>query len=273
MRLFGRIERALARLAHADGAEEWRVPPGIALETLACAEFFASFPRWLTAASHLRGDDATLRRVAGPGGGAAAARRALAPAGAALTPALTYHAYASLAGRTVTAATTMTAQGTCWRQQDAQLVPLEHGWAFTVREMVCLGAPDEVEDFRQRGIRRALTFAASLGLDAEIAAGADPFFAPASARRALEQQRKSLKHELRLPHGGERGLAAASFRHHRSFLARPFGIRLADGSPAAGASIAFGIERWMLAVLAAHGLVEERWPAVEAAAAAAGAIG
>src|SRR5215211_977140 len=78
------LERALAAAAGADTAEEWAPPPAVPLATLARADYFASFPQWLTLASHLRDDAESLERVARAADPAAAAGEACAPAGAAL---------------------------------------------------------------------------------------------------------------------------------------------------------------------------------------------
>ena len=253
LRLFRRLDARIAALAAGETPDEWRVPPAIALSTLARAGYFASFPQWLTVASHLSADEEVLARVAAADDPAAAATAALAPAGAALAPAVCYHTYAALAGRTLRAPRLMTAQATCWRHEGDRLAPLERNWAFTMREIVCIGDATTCEAFRQRGIRQALALARALELDADVDVAADPFFAPTARGRALLQRIKALKHELLLPIGGGRRTAAASFNNHETFFGEAFDIRLADGTPASSACVAFGLERWLLAVLAARG--------------------
>ena len=258
--LYRHIERLVAAIALEETDDEWLVPAALPLETLARADYFASFPQWLTVASHLTDDVRVLERVASDADPASAARTAVAPAKAALSPAICYHTYAALTGTMVGRERLMTAQGTCWRHEGERLMPLERGWAFTMREIVCLGTPDATEAFRQRGMRHAVALAAALGLDGEIAAATDPFFAPTSRGKSLLQRVKALKHEMVLPIAGERGIAAASFNHHETFFGEAFDIRLEDGSPASTACVAFGIERWLLAVLAAHGPSPSDWP-------------
>ena len=46
----------IAQITRVFGDEEWDVPPGIPLETLARADYFVSFPRFLTAVAHLGAD-------------------------------------------------------------------------------------------------------------------------------------------------------------------------------------------------------------------------
>ena len=257
------LERLIAAAAGADAREEWAPPAALALATLDRARYFASFPQWLTLAAHLREDAASLERVARSDDPAAAARSACAPADAALPPAVCYHVYAALAGRRLADAVTVSAQGTCWRHEGDQLRLLARGWAFTMREGVCVGDADAAEAFRARGARRALDLAEALGLAARLEEATDPFFAPTARGRRLLQQLKGLKQELLLRVGDEH-VAAASFNQHEQFFGDAFDIRLADGGAAASACVAYGVERWVLAFLAAHGPDARAWPALPA---------
>lgn len=256
------IERRIERIARERASDAWSVPAGITMETLARAEYFSSFPQWLTAASHLSDDEATLREVAASADPAGAARSALAPAVAALPPAVCYHAYAALADSAVASPTLLTAQATCWRHEGERLRPLERGWAFTMREVVCLGHPNAVTAFREWGLAEAIELAESLGLRARVEGATDPFFAPTARGRELLQRLGSLKHEVLIPIGDRRELAVASANGHETFFGGAFGIRLLDGSAASSACVAFGLERWLLAFLVEHGPHSKGWPCV-----------
>src|SRR5436309_8142326 len=190
--LYRALEQALARLSATETADDWQVPPGIDLATLARAGYFASFPQWLTAVAHLSGDSDVLEWIATDPDPAAAARRALGTADAALAPAVCYHIYERLAGRTISHPALVTAQGTCWRHEGTRLSALERNWAFTMREIVCLGERSHVEAFRQRGMRAAAALAGALGLDCRMVQASDPFFAPtAGARRCWSSSKRS----------------------------------------------------------------------------------
>ena len=247
-----------------DVVEQWRPPAAVALSTLARARYFESFPQWLTLAAHLREDAASLERVARAPDPARAACDACAPADAALPPAVCYHVYAALAGRTLSTTTYVSAEGTCWRHEGDGLRPLARGWAFTMRECVAVGDEAAVGAFRARGIERARTLAAALALDATLEEATDPFFRPTARGRELLQRLKGLKQELRLP-VGDGSVAAASFNLHERFFGDAFDIRLGDGSSAASACVAYGIERWLLAFLAAHGTSARDWPTIPSA--------
>jgi len=253
--LMERIAFSLAELANEETSDEWSVPSGVSFATLERAHYFASFPQWLTAASHLSDDVSVLKEIATSDAPGSAARKAMREPDAALSPAVCYHTYERLAGQRLTSPTLMTAEGVCWRHEGDRLAPLERGWAFRMREIVCLGTPAEVEEFRQRWMLRAVTFAESLGLTVETVQATDPFFAPTARGKAVLQRIKALKHELIVRFPNDRCLAIASFNNHERFFGDSFAISLDCGDAAASACVAFGIERWLLAVLATHGVV------------------
>ena len=256
-----RLVADAATSASASSCVEWAPAPGLALETLARASYFASFPQWLTLASHLSDDAASLQRVAESPDPVTAARQACAPAGAALPPAACYHVYAALAAQSIDEPAFVTLQCTCWRHEGGRLRPLARGWAFTMREAVCLGDAETTDGFRRRGEQHGLALATALQLGAHLADATDPFFAPTARGKGLLQRLKGLKRELLLPVGSE-SVAAASFNHHEQFFGECFDIRLATGAPAHSACVAYGVDRWLLAYLAEHGTDARRWPAL-----------
>jgi len=258
--LLREIEAALADLARAETSNEWVTPAGVSFETLERAQYFASFPQWLTAASHLSGDEAALQHIAASASPGAAARSSLEPADVVLPPAICYNTYAVHADSVIASPVVMTAQGTCWRYEGERLAQLERGWAFTMREIVCLGAQRDVKEFLDRSVDRVSTLERVLGINCEMVAASDPFFAPNARGRAVLQRIKGLKHELvfRFPDG--RPLAIASFNDHELFFGEAFKISLPDGSPAWSGCVAFGLERWLMAVLVTHGVEPSDWP-------------
>lgn len=267
------LARALRAVALGSGTDEWCLPPALPLDTLRRADYFASFPQWLTTATHLTGDEDALRAVAEADGrdlGHAIAAAAL-PAHVALQPAVCYHVYATLAGQVMSQATCVTCEGTCWRHEGRAARPLERGWSFTMREAACVGDRAAVDATLATQRADALMLAARLGLEADIEVASDPFFAPTSRGRALMQRMRELKHELRLPAGNGRTVAAASFNHHEHYFSTAFDISLPGGEPAVTGCAAYGVERWLLAVLAVHGVDSAHWPEPVAPAGAANA--
>ena len=259
------IERELEVLARLETSDEWRTPAGVSFETLERAQYFASFPQWLSTASHLSGDESVLQEIASSHTPAAAARRACGAPETVLPPAVCYHTYAAMAGGVVDAPTVMSAQAVCWRHEGGRLAALERGWAFTMREIVCLGSQREVKAMIERSIAHTRGFARELGLDTKLEVANDPFFAPTSRGRAALQRIKGLKHELVIGFPDGRSLAIASFNDHETFFGDAFAISLSTGGPAFSGCAAFGLERWLLAVLVTHGTQPATWPSLSGA--------
>ena len=181
----------------------------------------------------------------------------------ALAPAVCYHAYPRYQDKTLAQhPTILTALGRCYRHEDGNHVPLERLWEFNMREVIVLGTREQVEDTRLQLVRRVTDLVATLDLDTTIEVAADPFFASADEGRRLMQQAGALKHELLLtlePNG--RTIAAASFNHHLDYFGSRFGIALPNGSPAYSGCVAFGLERWVLAIFSQLGVDQTSWPA------------
>jgi seryl-tRNA synthetase len=53
----------------------------------------------------------------------------------------------------------------------------------------------------------------------------------------------------------------ASFNYHEDHFTSAFGLEMADGGPAHTACLGFGLERISLALVRAHGVDPETWPA------------
>jgi seryl-tRNA synthetase len=181
----------------------------------------------------------------------------------ALSPAVCYHAYPEWQGRIVGSdAAILTACGRCYRFEDGNHVPLERLWDFTMREIIVLGSREQVENVRQSLMRQVSDLTTTLDLDGRIEPASDPFYTAGDEGRRLMQQAGALKSELLLTVNGDgRAIAAASFNHHHDFFGTRFDISLAAGGPAHSGCAAFGLERWVLAVLAQYGVDERTWPA------------
>jgi seryl-tRNA synthetase len=259
------LERAIFAICEHETCDDWRVPPAIDFATLARADYFASFPQWLTLASHLSDDEPALQRVADCGaiGAAPLLRDASVAPKVALNPAVCYQVYSALAGAVIKSPRLITAQSECWRHEGTRHATLERGWAFTMREVVCLGAADDARAFVDRCSDRVVDLARALDLDPTVVVATDPFFAPTGRAKYLLQQLKELKRELLLPSGPHGRTAASSFNLHDTFFGEAFNIRLVSGEPATTACVAFGLERWLLGFLVRHGPHAVAWPAID----------
>lgn len=166
----------------------------------------------------------------------------------ALPPAACLHCYADLADCGLGATPVVFAlHNNCARGDET--VDAERGRLreFTMREIVILGSASEVERARRGLMRQAQTYLTRLDLAATIEVATDPFHVPADRGKLALQRLRALKYELRMPVAGT-AIAVASFNYHEDYFGRSFGISLPDGSPAHSGCVAFGLERWELAV-------------------------
>ena len=261
--LYRRLDAAFTRLGTAEAAPEVMYPTLLAAEHLAKLDYFRSFPHLATFACNLDRDADNLGTFArGPGvderGGVALTR--LDPVTQVLTPAACYHVYVDLAGAPLSGFRTVTTRATCFRRE-AHYAPLERQWSFGMREVVGLGTADEVKAFLARGRARVERFLAAVGLTVAWTPATDPFFDASRNPKFLAQKLDPVKTEM--IHDGR--LAIGSINFHRNFFGETFAIDRA-GEPAFSGCIAFGLERWIRAVLDVHGADPAGWPDLETAA-------
>jgi seryl-tRNA synthetase len=214
------VDSKVVELAMRAGAHRLPVPPLIERSILERAGYFESFPGSTVEQSE----------------------------GGCMPPAVCYHCFAKLASTFLPQPSAWTCVARCRRNEHHR----EQGRlrAFTMREIVFVGPAAWVAERRQEWMDDILTFAQSLQLAVQLAPATDSFFTGGEARgRKLLQQIKGLKFELRAQMDEEgTPLAISSFNLHETFFSRRFGFRLEDGTEAYSGCVAFGLERWALAL-------------------------
>ena len=226
---FEQLDSHLRAWAITEGGDEQSFPVLIAAETLRRAEYPDAFPHLLMAPCVAADPAQPL------------AEGNIRPADCFLSPAVCYHAYAQLAGRTLDRGETLTARGHCFRNEDAaELMPGRRQIEVEMRELILVGAPDWIEE-RLAVLKPGVeSLAKRFGLDAAWQPANDPFFLPRSHGKAHMQRLLGTKIELCLPDG----LAVASINRHRAFFGERFGIFTTGGAHAHSACVAFGLDRW-----------------------------
>lgn len=171
-----------------------------------------------------------------------------------LTPASCYHFYHRFKNQNLDQSMYLTTKCTCHRREEFY-APLQRQWNFTMREVVCFADQQGIEQFIETAQQFISSFIVELGLNASWQQATDPFFDPSKDSKAISQIVEPVKQELCL----ENGLAIASTNNHRSFFSDCYNISL-NGKPARSACVAFGLERWLFALLSQHGSNFEHWP-------------
>ncbi len=134
--------------------------------------------------------------------------------------------------------------------------------AFHMREIIRVGAPETVLEWRDRWRDRSLELFRSVGLEAGFDVANDPFFGRSGRLLARSQRAQDLKFEVLVQIAGPEPTAVASFNYHQDHFSSIYGIEMAgDDATVHSACLGLGLERIALALLRTHGLEVGAWPA------------
>lgn len=250
------VESKLDDVAATWSADPLAFPPFLPVAELQRIDYFGSFPHLATFPVHLGPDEEELARfAAAPLGADGTAQLGECEAvREVLTPAACYHLYVHMQGEQLTAPRFFTTTATCYRRE-THYRPLERQWAFTMREVVCMGTAAEVRGFLDEAREKLDGLAVAAGLPVRWEEATDPFFRPSKNPQYLMQRIDPTKHEAVF---GD-GLAIGSVNMHHDHFGRAFGIERA-GEPVTTGCVAFGIERWLAAIVRQHGADAGSWP-------------
>ncbi len=261
---FERIRLAVDRLvddaAAADHAERLRFPPVMPRRHLETSGYPTTFPHLTATIFAFEGDEADAHDQSehlarGENWSAHQKMSDLA-----LTPAGCYPVYPAVAARAPLEpeGIVVDAGGTYVFRHEPSHDP-SRMQMFHQRELVRIGRPEAVTDWRAAWLDRALTLLGNLDLEATADLATDPFFGRQGRILASGQRQQALKFEVVVPIGGDEPTAVASFNYHRDHFSQRFGIRRADDGDVHTACLGFGLERITLALLYRHGLHTTEW--------------
>jgi seryl-tRNA synthetase len=241
--LRGALERRFLGWAAEVGAPPMLFPALIRARELEKLDYFKNFPHLAVVASRI--DPGRLDAHYARGGTVAEGIPAsdLVDGQYVLPSAACYNVYLHLAGSALDGPRYVTTVATCFRNEGSY-DELQRLWSFSMREIVCLGTAEEVQRHLGAFKQRILGFAAGLGLALDIEVASDPFYQPGSSRAVMQ---KLFPQKEEMVYG--RSLAIASLNFHRNFFGERCDIRTADGQPAFTGCVAFGIERWLHALV------------------------
>jgi seryl-tRNA synthetase len=245
-RVLDLLEDRLLSWADDCGAARMAYPPLIPVADLSELDYLANFPHLVHLASSLDLDGLPADPGAVVRDGQVPTSH-LAPSRYALPSAACYSAYLHLRGARLESARYLTTVATCFRRE-TEYAGLRRLTAFRMREIVCIGSREDVQAHLAAFTPRIAEFGAGLGLRLTVQAATDPFFEPQGSR-AVMQQLFPVKEEFL--HDGS--LAIASVNFHRTFFGERCRIELPDGRPAFTGCVAFGLERWLAALLDTYG--------------------
>jgi seryl-tRNA synthetase len=256
--ILGGLSAAIDALDPSSTREVMRCAPVISRSTVERCGYLHSFPHLLGTVHSFTGDDRAHDSLvqAAEAGADWGAHQTLTDV--VLTPAACYAIYPQLAGVLPDDGRTLDVESWCFRQEPTALP--ERMRAFRMREFVRLGPAEVVQRWRDDWLARAERFLGSLGLTSSTEPANDPFFGSGARFLTASQRDQRLKFELIAAVSTEARAAIMSCNYHLDHFGAAFGIRLADGAVAHTACVGFGLERIVLALIAAHGAALVEWP-------------
>ncbi len=256
------VDRSFCDAAMKFAAEPQQFGPLIAVNDLRKIDYFTSFPHLVAFPCTTHREPENLSSFA-----RANSATTLGPlhlkrveeVTCVLTPAACYPVYIAMEGTSIAhTPRSVTVNSTCFRAESS-FEPLVRQPAFRMREIVHIGNRQSVESFLRDARACLSALGERWGLTTSLQAANDPFFDPSRSPKYLHATLFPSKHELI-----SGVVAIASLNNHRNFFGEAFAIGF-DGSPAHTACVAFGIERWVNAILCTHGVGRETWPLLTAA--------
>jgi seryl-tRNA synthetase len=256
-----RLDARLSREAAARGAEPLRFPPLLPRRQLESSGYLNSFPHLAGSVYAFDGDerDAALQAERASRHEDWSAFQHMTDL--TLMPAACYPVYPAIAARgPLPPGGTFVDAGGSWVFRHEPSHDPARRQMFHQHELVRIGEPEKVLEWREEWAERGLELLRGLGLAAELDVANDPFFGRRGRMLAQNQREQALKLELLVQIAGPEPTALASFNHHLDHFGSTYGIRLSDGAVAHTACLGFGHERIVLALLRTHGLNPSNWP-------------
>jgi seryl-tRNA synthetase len=257
-----RLDARLSAEAAARGAERLRFPPLVPRRQLEQTGYLGSFPHLAGSVYAFEGNEAEATLQAERAERHEDWGQCQEMTDLALLPAACYPVYPAIAGRgPLPPGGVFVDAGGSWVFRHEPSYDPARRQMFHQHELVRIGEPDLVLEWRDEWAQRGLDLLRGLGLAAELDNANDPFFGRRGRMLAASQREQALKLELLVQIAGPEPTALASFNHHRDHFGTTFGIELADGEVAHTACLGFGHERIVLALLTTHGFDPTLWPA------------
>lgn len=255
-----RFDALVALVMRDDGAERMLFPPILDRRVFEKSGFLDSFPQLAGSVYSFDGDEARHKELsdrvhAGKPWGDLQSMTAVV-----LSPAACYPVYPSFSGTLPEGGRLVEMFNWVFRHEpSADPTRMQ---AFRVHEVVRVGTPAMVVEWRDMWLARGLSLLESLALPARAEVASDPFFGRGGRMLAANQRQQELKFEVVIPVvSEEKPTAVCSFNYHQDHFGELFHIRTGDGHVAHSACLGFGMERIVMALFKTHGFVPAQWPA------------
>jgi seryl-tRNA synthetase len=254
------FDRRIIEFARRDGAESIHFPPVVDREVVRRTEYMESFPELCGSIHHFRKDHADHRGLVERVEQSADWTPFLQPTELTLCPAACYPVYPICRGTLPDTGRQFTLSNYVFRSEPSD--DPARLQSFRQREVVRIGSPEAVKEWRNVWKGRMLSILEDLDLPVSAVVASDPFFGRGGKLLGKNQIADERKFEFVVPITSTTApTAIASLNLHDDKFGKAFEIQLPSGHLAHTACLGFGLERVALALLATHGFDVEDWPA------------
>lgn len=254
------FDAMIVRVATADGVEKMTFPPVIDRMIIERTGYMESFPDLCGAIHSFVGNEREARAIPKRISEGQSWGDLLGQTDVVLNPAACYPFYPTARGTLPAGGRQVTMLAWVYRQEPS--IEPTRMRSFRVRELIRVGAPDEVLAWRDTWRDRGFALLQALQLPATLDVAADPFFGRGGKILAAGQIEQKLKFEVLIPVlPGQGPTACCSFNYHQDKFGVAFDIRLPSGETAHSACLGFGLERTVMALFRTHGYDPAAWPA------------
>jgi hypothetical protein len=242
--LFDAIETRFREISVTLGARSMTCPALLPTEGLARVDFFRNFPHLgLPVARFTDEARAELARGVEP---TSSSEHTIELTGCCLPIATCHGLLLSLRDRSIETSEIVTSIGRCFRNEE-HYEGLRRLHAFHMREVLYIGSQKGVMDHLARSSELVLVLANRLGIKVVQEPATDPFYLDEGSRSLL-----SRLDPVKFEFVSDDGTALASVNRHRNFFGERLGISF-EGESSYSGCLAFGVERWIHALLQVHG--------------------
>jgi hypothetical protein len=257
IQLFEKTDRLFTQISDTYAADLRKYPSLISAAALAKCNYLNNFPQNAFLVSEFPHQLEILEQVRNSTNYAELSR----PTSYILAPAVCFHCYEELSSHVSDKPLIFTAKGTCYRHEAKWRMGKHRLNEFSMREIIYLGPAEFVESTRQHIMEQVWSMFGQLGLFGRIETASDPFYFPQDAIKKQHQLMSNMKYELVVElNQGRDSFSIASFNNVKNTLCTEFDIKDSKGDPLHSGCVAFGIDRWVYALLLNYGSDWSEWP-------------
>ncbi|WP_128893914.1 aminoacyl--tRNA ligase-related protein [Longirhabdus pacifica] len=262
MQLLSKIDDLIKKIGASRQPITRNYPTFLSDHNLKKNKYHIHFPQNIVALYQMPHDYTLIESVRQKNNGDHILHEHMKSSGGILRPCICYHVYEELEHSSTDSAMYSSA-GTCFRNEVPWKLDAFRKKEFNMREFVVVGSEEEVKRTRNEMIQEVWSLFNYLGLEGKIESATDPFFFSGDMNKITHQLMAEAKYELKYKRQNGSYSSIASFNFCGDHLCDAYDITHKEsGQHLYSGCIAFGLNRWMSAIIDYYGEDPAAWPIV-----------